>query len=117
MYAVLKDRGSMANVTLRNEDTGVDLVLGKITIKMLDMLRKEIPDIVSGSMSEPWVYAVSEELAKDLARLTMPMKKPVRTKKTSTVAESEHEAEPATTKSGKAPVDIFDLLYGEDVEI
>ena len=117
MYAVLKDRGSMANVTLRNKDTGVDLVLGKITRKMLDILHKEIPDIASGSMSEPWGYTVSEELAKDLAKLAMPMKKPVRTKKTSTVTESEHEAEPATTKSGKKPVDIFDLLYGESVEI
>ena len=115
MYAVLKDRGSMANVTLRNEDTGVDLALGTITRKMRDLLSAEIPDIASEAMSEPWKHTISESLAKELAILTMPMKKPVRTKKTT--VESEHKTKPATTKSGKKPVDIFDLLYGEDVEI
>ena len=106
MYKVVKSSGNNSNVIIQNTDTRAEVIIGKITIVMLDILEKE--GYSTGkrlNLREEWNLEVNEDTGKTLAGLALTMKKPVRVKseiKKSAEDNSEH----------KTPVDVFDLIFG-----
>lgn len=110
MYKIGKGRGSTANVTVINTDTGANIIIGAPSIRILETLKKDgYSTTATGEkkldMHADWDFEVSEEVAKDLARYTLAMKKPPRERK-----KTEQDAKPAKDK--KQPVDVFNMIFG-----
>lgn len=106
MYKVVKSSGNNSNVIIQNTDARAEVIIGKITIVMLDILEKAGYSTDKGlNLREEWNLEVNEVIGKKLAGLALTMKKPVRVKseiKKSVEDNSEH----------KTPVDVFDLIFG-----
>ena len=111
MYKVLKGRGNIANITVENTDTKARVIIGKPTMSILTILDREgYSPSTSGSkhieLTDEWNFEVSNEAGKLLAKEAFKMKRPPRIKKDTTT--SEHKG----TDTKKAPVDVFDLIFG-----
>lgn len=104
---VTKLKGYGQNVILTNEDTGVSLNLGRITMKMLDILKEDgyTTEDKTLETAEEWNLKVSVEVATELSKLAMPMKKPIRDQR-----KKPEEKTARPTPGGD--VDIFNLIYG-----
>lgn len=105
MYKVVKDIGKMENVFLKNTDTMAEVNLGRISPAICNALLKdgyefETMDDKEGKITfkEKWELKVSEEVKKELGRLAMPMKKPIRDQRKKT--------------TDKPIVDVLDIIYG-----
>ena len=113
MYRLIKERSSIANVTLQNTDTSESLIVGRPTIRMLELLDAEgySPKATDEDkhidLSDKWNIEISEDTAKILASSTMSMKKPVRVKKD----KSEQSAKTSSHDKNQ-PVDVFNLIFG-----
>lgn len=109
MYKVLKGRGGDANIIIQNSDTAETVIIGRVTVSILNTLLKEEGYTTDPSdpskyieIREPWDLEISESTAKELARIAMPMHRPARKK-----AEQKEEK-----PKKKAPVDVFNLIFG-----
>ena len=111
MYAVRKARGSGAVITIVNTDRDSSVIIGPPNMSILDVLSKEgystsTPDPKKHiELREEWDIEVTEELANELARKALSMKRPPRRAKT------ERDAKRSSHDS-KTPVDLFDLVFG-----
>ena len=109
MYKVQKRAGTSQNVSVLNDDTGASVMLGSISIPMLDILKRAGHSFEDGSLDRygEWDMAVSDECGKDLARLAMKgLKKPDRRKKQS------EQAVPEPEETDNSKIDAMDVLLG-----
>lgn len=108
MYKLTKPRGMLAGVILENTETKVTINLGGISIKMLEILKDEGYSKEEGTLnnSDIWDLDISAEAKDKLAKLAMPMKKPIRDQK----KKPEDQVNNAATPDGE--VDVFNLIYG-----
>ena len=122
MYRISKDKGNNQNITLTNVETKASVIIGKLTMDIMRILEKEVEfdeakeDTIK--LKDKWDFTISDEAGKKLAKMTSPIKRPVRAKTTSrpSTAESE-QTQPIqrkTTKSGREVVDVFDLIFGTE---
>ena len=104
---VTKLNGHGQNVILTNEDTGASLNLGRITIRMLEILKEDgyTTEDKTLETAEEWDLKVSTEVATKLSKLAMPMKKPIRDQR------KKPEDKPARVNNS-GETDLFNLIYG-----
>lgn len=104
---ITKLKGYGQNVILTNEDTGASLNLGRITMKMLDILKEDgyTTEDKTLETAEEWDLKVSVGVATELSKLAMPMKKPIR--------DQRKKPEEVTAKvNNSGETDLFNLIYG-----
>lgn len=111
-YRLIKDKGNNSIVTLENTETKSSIVLGKLTMWMISLLTEEgfvfERDDEKGSVNlkNPWCLTISEETAKKLSAMAMPIHKPKR---------DQRKTPPTTTITEEKPkqvVDAMDVLLG-----
>lgn len=114
MYKLAKGRGAGANVVIQNTETMGSLILGGVTMTMLDVLKNNEGYSTSEEeagkhieLRDEWSLPISEDTAKVLSKLAMKMKKPVRDQK----KKSEQDEKPVK-KLNKQPVDVFNMIFG-----
>ena len=99
MYKVLKPRGSNNAVTVANTGTHASVIVGQISVPMLNILEeagyKTADDTLN--LMEEWDLEVNKEIANKLTHLALKMTKPIRTKE---------------VKKEKKQVDAMDVLLG-----
>lgn len=100
MYKVLKPQGYGATVTLENTDTKASLIIGKISVDIIELLKSTHDPL---NALDTWEIEVNSDEAKALAALTMKMKKPIRD-------QSKKDKKPEGRIG--VEVDAFDLIYG-----
>lgn len=110
-YRLLKDKGNNATVTLENVDRKTSVILGKLTMEMLDILETDEGfvferDDEEGSINlkNPWCLTITEETAKKLSTKAMPIHKPKR--------DQSKKAQTVTEEKPKQVIDAMDVLLG-----
>lgn len=117
MYKLLKEAGSYtSNVTLINTDTGNAIILGRLSTTILDLIKKDGYTIDSEapehlSMRDRWELKISKEVAEELAKTAMPMRRPPKRPKKEKVIISSREVE-APVEETKEEVNALDVLLG-----
>lgn len=117
MYRISKDKGNNQNITLTNVETKASIIIGKLTPSVFHTLEKEVTlvnetdDKAGIKLKDKWDFDISEELGKELASMTSPIKKPIRNQ-SKTASEQTQPIQKHKTKSGKEVVDVFDLIFG-----
>lgn len=121
MYRINKDKGNNQNITLTNVETKASVIIGKLTMSIMRILEKEVDFDESKEravmLKDKWDFTISDEAGKELAKMASPIKKPIRhsksTSESKSISEQAHTINTIkTTKSGRAVVDVFDLIYG-----
>lgn len=109
MYKLIKDEGRGESIFLVNTETLGTLNLGKLTYKILDILREDGYEVVSTRTKDTevltkdkWDLKVSDTAKDKLFAMAMPMKKPIRKK----------VDKPQQSKPQKKIVDALDIIYG-----
>jgi hypothetical protein len=105
MYRVLKEKGNNSNVMLENMETKASIIVGRITISLLDILNKAGHKIGDDGVSlrDEWNFEVNEETGKEIASKAMTMTKPVRDQRKYKVEE---------LKKPNNQIDAMDVLLG-----
>ena len=107
MYKVCKDYGTSENVFLKNTDTMAEVNLGRITPGLVRILERDGYTFEDKDgeafvdLKEKWELKVSDDVKKELGKLAMPMKKPIRDQRKKT-----------EDKPKKEIVDVLDIIYG-----
>lgn len=107
MYKVLKEKGNNSNITLENMETKASIVLGRISMPILDIL-KDAGHTFDGddiSLKDEWNLEVNDEAGKALAKQAMTMSKPVRDQS------NKAKAKDLFQKPNKE-IDAMDVLLG-----
>lgn len=105
MYKVIKSQGYNGDVTVSNTDAHMTISLGKVRIPTLDILReggyysKEDSDDLK--IQDEWDLEVNKETAEKLAKLAMPMKKPIR-----------NQSKKPQQETDNKKIDAMDVLLG-----
>lgn len=104
MYKLLKERGGNSLITIRNEDTGDSVIMGKPnTMPLQEKIRELFPSI---DIFAPWDEEVPADKVEELTHVALRMHKPKRVNKdvksTSSIA----------TSTGTKSTDIFDMIFG-----
>lgn len=109
MYRIVKIQGNHANVVVENTDTKANIIIGRISIEMLNILEKAGHKIGEGGipMDSVWNIPVATETASKLAKLTMKIKRPVKEQKKEEVITPQE-----TTKQNNKRIDAMDVLLG-----
>lgn len=104
MYRVLKEKGNNSNVVLENVETKASIIVGKITISLLDILNKAGHKIGDDGVAlrDEWSFEVNEETGKEIASKAMTMSKPIR---------DQRKVKEEPKKSNKE-IDAMDVLLG-----
>ena len=104
MYKVLKEKGNNQNVTLQNTDTKASIIIGRISIEILNLLERAGHKIDGETltMKDQWELEVNDEIGKELASKAMTMTKPIRDQRKT-------EDKP---KKDNSKVDAMDVLLG-----
>jgi hypothetical protein len=104
MYKVLKEKGNNQNVTLQNTDTKASIIIGRISIEILNLLERAGHKIDGEtlSMKDRWELEVNDEIGKELASKAMTMTKPIR---------DQRKTEDKPKKENKH-IDAMDVLLG-----
>lgn len=111
MYKVLKPSGHNANITLENTETKASIIIGRMSMKILKVLEGEGYSTSATEkdkqleLTEEWQLHVKEDTAKELSKLAMPMKKPIRDQR-----KIKSEQQPVETDNRK--IDAMDVLLG-----
>ena len=104
MYKVIKEAGNNANVTLKNTETNAEVIIGRLSVEILNKL--ELEGYTFGDadgeikLKEKWELKVNEETGKDLGRRAMKMPRPIRDQKKKVQKKSNKE------------IDAMDVLLG-----
>lgn len=126
MYKILKEKGNNQNIMIENTDTGSSIIIGKLNMSIMKELEKELrfdetrADAIK--LKDKWDFDISDDLAKGIMSVASPIRKPIRAK-TKTVSSTSNTSntntseqseiiKPKITKTGRAVVDVFDLIYG-----
>lgn len=113
MYRIIKTQGNNANVVVENTETKANIIIGRISIEMLNILEKAGHKISSKpeedgiSMASAWNIPVDTETASQLAKLTMKIKRPVREQKKEEVIVPQENIKPNNKR-----IDAMDVLLG-----
>lgn len=112
MYLVEKEKGNNSNITIINQDTKASVIIGKLTMEILNTLEEEgytFDKDVDGhiDLTDKWNLEVSESTGRKLSSTAFKMKKPI-TVKTSKLTEL--AAEPP--KKSNKTIDAVDVLLG-----
>lgn len=109
MYKVIKDEGRGESIFLVNTETSGTLNLGKMSYKIMEILKEDGYDIVSTRTTDTeiltkdkWDLKISDTVKAKLVEMAMPMKKPIRKKV---------DKQPPQKKEKKI-VDALDIIYG-----
>ncbi len=104
MYKVLKEKGNNQNVTLQNTDSKASIIIGRISIEILNLLERAGHKIDGETltMKDQWELEVNDEIGKELASKAMTMTKPIRDQRKT-------EDKP---KKDNSKVDAMDVLLG-----
>ena len=112
MYLVEKEKGNNSNITIINQDTKASVIIGKMTMEILNTLEeegytfdKDVDDHIE--LTDKWNLEVSESTGRKLSSTAFKMKKPI-TVKTSKLTEL--VAEPP--KKSNKTIDAMDVLLG-----
>lgn len=117
MYKLLKEAGSYtSNVTLTNTDTGNTIILGRLSTTILDLIKKEGYTLDSEapehlSMRDRWELNISKEVAEELMKTAMPMRRPPKRPKKEKVIIPGREPK-APVEETKEEVNALDVLLG-----
>lgn len=110
MYKLIKDKGNNSNVAIQNTDTKVEVIIGRLSMEIVNILDKaghsintEAED--SLNYKDAWDITISEDTKNELQRLAMRMMKPKRAK----VQAEEKEAQ---KKIENKTIDAMDVLLG-----
>ena len=106
MYKVMKEPGTSSMVKIMNTDSKSIITLGGISIPMLNILKDHGYSHEEGNLElqDKWDISVEKEVAEQLARLSIPVSKPIKTK-------VDKEEEPKPKKSNRE-IDAMDVLLG-----
>lgn len=107
MYKIIKETGAGANVILMNTETGASLMIGKLSMEIVNKLRDagyEIGADKEITFGDVWNFDITPELAKEFNTMAFKMKRPVRTKATPTMTDIKKEA--------NKKIDALDVLLG-----
>ena len=105
MYRVLKSKGIHNIVTLENTDTKANVMLGKISVEMLNILETggyKIGEDGVDTMDNAWDIDIDLDTASKLAKSTMNIKKPIR----------EQKKEEPKQETNNKHIDAMDVLLG-----
>lgn len=115
MYRISKDKGNNQNIMLTNVEAKASVMIGKLNMPIMGILEKEVEFDESKEhtikLKDKWDFAISDEAGKELAKMASPIKKPIRNQ---SKYKSEQTPDRKTTKSGRAVVDVFDLIFGTE---
>lgn len=120
MYRINKDKGNNQNITLTNVETKASVIIGKLTMDIMEVLEKEVEFDESKEhtikLKDKWDFTISDEAGKELAKMASPIKRPIRAKtsRPSTASEQTQPTQRKMTKSGREVVDVFDLIFGTE---
>ena len=121
MYRINKDKGNNQNITLTNVEAKASVIIGKLTMDIMRILEKEVEFDESKEhtikLKDKWDFTVSDAAGKELAKMSSPIKRPVRAKKSRPSTAESEQTQPIqrkTTKSGREVVDVFDLIFGTE---
>ena len=106
MYKVIKAKGYNDDVSVYNTDTSSVLNLGRVKIPILEILKEGgyyTEDSDDLKIQDEWDLEVNKETAEKLAKLAMPMKKPIRNQS--------KKAKDLFAKPNKE-IDAMDVLLG-----
>lgn len=107
MYILIKDKGNNSNVAIQNTDTKAEVIIGRLSMTIVDILNKAGHSINTGDEAslkykDAWHITISEDTKNELQRLAMRMMKPKRAKvqtETQKQVENKH-------------IDAMDVLLG-----
>ena len=105
MYKVVKEKGNNMNITLENQETRASIVLGRMSPEILRVLAAAGHPIGTDEAithRDEWNLEVDDETGKALAKLAMPMKKPVR----------DQRKKPEQKIKENKKIDAMDVLLG-----
>ena len=109
MYKLIKDRGYGKTVNIVTDNKSIRV--GTPNSAMIDILIKSgtiifpEPKAIINFTQQEWHIEVSKDVANDIARLALTMKKPIRKVNT-------QQPEEKKSKEIDADADLFNILYG-----
>ena len=108
MYVVEKEQGNNSNITLINQDTKASVIIGKMTMEIIDILEeegykfnKDLGEDSCISLTEKWRLDITDEAGRKLASKALAMKKPVR-----------NQSKKSEQKIDNKNIDAMDVLFG-----
>lgn len=111
MYLVEKEKGNNSNITIINQDTKASVIIGKMTMEIIDILEeegyefnKDLGEDSHINLTDKWNLEVSESTGRKLSSTAFKMKKPITVKATELVAEP--------PKKSNKEIDAMDVLLG-----
>lgn len=105
MYKVTKTIGHAKPVAVINTDTMANVIIGAVTMPMLDILKDAGLSTEAGTLDlyNAWDFEVEHDVATQLVKLSLPTSKPIKRKT--------DDYKPAKKKSNKH-IDAMDVLLG-----
>lgn len=103
MYKIIKEAGHNKNVLVVNTETSSSIIIGRLSIEVLNLLEREGHKIEN--YSNEIDLEVNSDVAKELSSFALKMKKPIRDQ---SVKKPKAEDKPKVD----ANVDAFDLIFG-----
>ena len=107
MYKILKDEGYNKVVTIENAETKASLIIGKVTIEMLNVLDTAGYKVGDKGLTitNKWDLNIDKATADTLSKMAMKMKKPIRDQRKKTANE-------INRKMYNKEIDAMDVLLG-----
>lgn len=108
MYRLLKEKGNNVSITLENTETKASIIIGRLSLDILEILKKE-EDIHFGDsdgeqqLTDAWNINIKDETARQLSAKAMTMSRPIR--------EHKKKDEQVLKKDNKQ-IDAMDVLLG-----
>ncbi len=104
MYRVLKEKGNNMNITLENTETKASIIIGRISMPILNLLKDAGYKMGDEGISvkDKWELDVNEDIGKELAKQAMTMNKPIR----------DQRKKPEEPKKSNKQIDAMDVLLG-----
>lgn len=101
-YQLLKPAGDMSAISIVNDDTGTNTIIGTLDTDMRNVLNEHL--IITPPVSELWRINIDKETAVALAQLAFKIKKPKRYQRKKCISPKEEQ------KIG-VDIDPFDYIF------
>lgn len=111
MYKVSKPKGSLANITITNEETTSSVVLGRFNIKHKSIL--DAAEIIAPPSIDEWDFEVKDEVGKALAMSCFTGHRPARTR----IKNDEQKKDAESTQVKTKKFSAYDYLFGYTDEL
>lgn len=114
MYRLIKEKGSNKNVTLENTETKASVIIGRMTMNMLDLLREvesiTFSDMSSTKLTDEWYFEISTATAEALYKTAMDISTPTHTKEE--VKRPTDKIIEMLDKKENSKIDAMDVMLG-----